>query len=127
MHPYGLMTDDCVKRAIAVTTGLDYMDVQRGLNAHKKITGAKKFNESKNPDSYVENVLGFAKVKLPKKNDGSRIKADEFCAAHPKGRFILTMSGHWTACVNGVILDTWDCGSREVYSFFCISPLVSSK
>ena len=28
-HPYQLEVDDCVKRAITVTTGMDYMDVQR--------------------------------------------------------------------------------------------------
>jgi len=30
------VTDDCVKRALTVTTGMDYMEVQRELNRYKK-------------------------------------------------------------------------------------------
>ena len=122
-HPYQLEVDDCVKRAIAVTTNMDYMDVQWGLNQHKKITGAKKFNSDGNPRSYVENVLGFPRVVIPKKNDGTRITANEFCKSHPRGRFIISMAGHWSAVINGTILDTWDCGNEELYSYYAVTPI----
>ena len=122
-HPYQLEVDDCVKRAITVTTGMDYMDVQRGLNQHKKITGAKKFNSDGNPQSYVANVLGFPRVTIPKKTDGTRVMAKEFCKTHPKGRFIISMSRHWSAVINGTILDTWDCGNKELLSYYAVTPV----
>ena len=55
-HPKGLSTDDCVKRALVVVTGRDYVTVQRELNEYKKVTGAKSFNSAENL-RYVENIL----------------------------------------------------------------------
>ena len=54
-HPKGLSTDDCVKRAIVVVTGLDYSKVQRELNEYKMVTGAKSFNSVKNL-RYVDDI-----------------------------------------------------------------------
>ncbi|MBQ8742945.1 MAG: hypothetical protein IJZ03_06215 [Clostridia bacterium] len=102
---------------------MDYKDVQRGLNDHKKITGAKTFNSDDNPRSYVENVLGFPKVAIAKKEDGSRMTAREFCQSHPKGRYIISMSGHWSAVINGTVVDTWDCSDEGLYSFYAITPI----
>ncbi|MBP3369428.1 MAG: hypothetical protein J6L85_01640 [Clostridia bacterium] len=122
-HPYQYDVDDCVKRAITVTTGMDYKEVQRGLNRHKKITGAEKFNSDNNPNSYVENILGFKRTAAPKKSDGSRMSVDEFCQAFPKGRFIVSVRGHWSAVINGNLLDTWDCGKKELLAYYAVTPL----
>lgn len=102
---------------------MKYMDVQRGLNAHKKITGAKYYYSSGHPRSYVENVLGFPRVLIPKKEDGSRMTAREFCQVHPKGRYIISMPGHWSAVINGMIVDTWDCSEEGLYSYYVITPI----
>ena len=107
-HPKGLLTDDCVKRAIVVATGMDYSRVQRELNGHKTVTGAKSFNSVKNL-CYVEDVLKAKRITF--KNE---MTADEFCKSHPRGRYILDMEGHWSACVDGCIYDTWDCGKGRV-------------
>ena len=40
--------------------------------------------------------------------------AEEFCQKHPMGRYILDMEEHWSACVDGCIYDTWDCGNEKV-------------
>lgn len=120
-HPYQLEVEDCVKRAITVTTNMDYRDVQRGLNQHKKITGAQKFNSCENPRSYVENVLGFLRVAVPASGDGTPMTVDAFCRAHPKGRFIISVLGHWSAVINGTILDTWDCSNEILLSYYCVS------
>lgn len=108
-NPRGISTTDCVKRAISAATGMDYKKVQTELNRYKKITGAKTFNSDHNPHKYVENVLNGKKIKLP---DG--MSAEEFCQAHPKGRFILDMETHWSCAIDGVIYDSWDCSRRTV-------------
>ena len=107
-HPTGLSTDDCVKRAIIVVTGWDYAIVQRELNDYKKVTGAKSFNSVKNL-RYVEDVLKARKIPL-----NNQLTAEEFCQKHPSGRYILDMDEHWSACVDGRIYDTWDCGKEKV-------------
>ena len=107
-HPKGLSVDDCVKRAIVAVTGYDYAVVQRELNEYKKVTGAKSFNSIKNL-RYVEDVLKATKVSFSKE-----MTAEEFCKKHPRGRYILDMDEHWSACVDGCIYDTWDCSKKTV-------------
>ena len=41
-------------------------------------------------------------------------RGDIFCKMHPRGRYILDMDEHWSACVDGCIYDTWDCGKEKV-------------
>lgn len=107
-HPKGLSTDDCVKRALVVVTGRDYVTVQRELNEYKKVTGAKSFNSVENL-RYVEDILKAKKISLH-----TQMTAEEFCQKHPMGRYILDMEEHWSACVDGCIYDTWDCGNEKV-------------
>ena len=107
-HPKGLSTDDCVKRAIVVVTGMDYSRIQRELNEYKKVTGAKSFNSVKNL-RYVEDVLKANKHLLK-----SKLTAEEFCKKHSIGRYILDMDEHWSACVDGCIYDSWDCSKEKV-------------
>lgn len=109
-HPKGLSTGDCVKRSIVVVTGMDYSKVQRELNEYKAVTGAKSFNSIKNL-RYVEDVLKAKKITFH-----SELTAEDFCKEYPRGRYILDMDGHWSACVDGCIYDTWDC-SKETVNF----------
>ncbi len=117
-HPYNRLVDDCVKRSVTLTTGISYKEVKKGLNEHKKITGAKAFNEKGNPRSYMENVLGFPRVIAQKKADGTCDTVEEFAKAHPKGRYVVSVSGHWTVCIDGIIYDTWDCSKESVLSYY---------
>lgn len=121
IHPHHLNVDDCTKRSIALTTGMDYKLVAKGLNEHKRVTGVKLFYNTPNPHSYVENVLGFSRVKVAKRADGTRMSADEFAGEHPFGRYILSLRGHWVACIDGILFDTWDCSREEVLSFYAIT------
>lgn len=117
-HPYNRLVDDCVKRSIALTTGISYKDVKKGLNEHKKITGAKAFNEKGNPGSYMENALGFPRTIAQKRSDGTRETVEEFARSHPKGRYVVSVVGHWTACIDGIIYDTWDCSKERILSYY---------
>ena len=107
-HPCGRITDDCVKRAITVVTGWDYMRVQRELNAYKRAVGAKAFN-SPRALKFVEDVLGAKRIELQ-----GKMSVKKFCSEHPFGRFILDLREHWSACVDGIIYDTWNCSDEYV-------------
>ena len=107
-HPRGLLTDDCVKRAIAIVTGWDYISVRRMLNEYKKVTGAKAFNSVENL-CHAKEALKAKKISLDRS-----LTAEEFCEIYPRGRYILDMDEHWSACVDGCIYDTWDCGNEKV-------------
>ncbi len=114
-NPLGRRTGDCVKRAITLASGLTYSDVEAGLQQHRKITGASAFNTDNNPDSYVLHALHAVWLSFPAVKGQKRMTGERFCRAYPKGRYILTMAGHWTACIDGVIMDTWDCSRKIVY------------
>ena len=116
-HPKGISTNDCVKRAIVVVTGMDYMEVQRQLNQYKKVSGAKQFNSIKNL-RYVEDKLHAKTILLEKP-----ITAAEFCQNHPHGRYILDIQEHWSSCVNGTLYDTWDCSNELVRLAYEVSTL----
>lgn len=120
-HPRKLSTDDCTKRSICLTTGIPYAEVQRGMNAHKRITGVKRFYNAPNPKSYMEKVLGFVRVSVPERADGTRPSAEDFALTHPVGRYVLSMSGHWSACIDGIIYDTWDCSREAILSYYEIT------
>lgn len=115
-HPKQKKVGDCVKRAITIATGKDYMEVQRDLNRLKKITGCEKFNDNENYKYYIEKVLNAKKISFPAQKGFSRMNGYRFCEAFPKGTFILRMAGHLSCCVDGIINDTWDCSEKCVYN-----------
>ncbi len=124
LHPKDLLIGDCVKRSIAMAANMEYATVQRELNKHKKVTGAKAFNENGNPDSYVKNVLQGEKIVFSKNQN---MTGAGFCEEHPKGNYILDMGTHWTACVDGVIYDTWNCSGEQVEYAYKITPKEYNK
>lgn len=50
-----------------------------------------------------------------------RITVLQFAETHPKGRYVVTIAGHETAVVDGVILDAWNCGEKCVVGYFDMS------
>ena len=115
-HPKGLFVGDCVKRAISKAANMDYKEVQKMLNDYKKISGAKKFNElHKNVEPILEKILNGKRMSFPAEKGKPRMNGERFCDCYPQGRYVLQMANHLTACVDGVIYDTWDCSEKCVY------------
>ena len=112
-HPKGIKTGDCVVRAIATATNKDYLECRRELNQKKHELGFSGYKDTLFLYKYLESNprLIFKAVK-----GEPRIKGSDFTELHPKGTYILKMAGHITACIDGVILDTWDCSYRSVYT-----------
>lgn len=113
VHPKGIRTGDCVVRAIATASGKDYVECRRELNQKKREWNFTSYKDTQFLYRYFESSprLIFKAVK-----GQPRIKGSDFCELHPKGTYILKMAGHVAACIDGVILDTWDCSYRSVYT-----------
>lgn len=120
VHPDGKRVGDCVKRAITVTENRDYNDVKIDLNRLKRELGAKNFNDNIVWKTYVERN-GYTKLSFPAVKGEPRMNGHRFAEAYPKGSYILRMAGHLSACVDGVIYDTWDCREKCVYNAFKVS------
>tara|TARA_A100001035_G_scaffold144805_1_gene113925 strand:+ start:259 stop:717 length:459 start_codon:yes stop_codon:yes gene_type:complete len=126
---------DCVPRAIAIATGLDYKQVYDDLNrltkeyaSNKRTKVAKKLTKGRQSvrdgtykevyKPYLES-LGWTWIPTMKIGQGCKVHldADEL----PTGTIICSVSRHLVTVVDGIINDTYDCsreGTRCVYGYF---------
>jgi hypothetical protein len=119
-------TGDCVTRAIAIATGLDYKKVYDDLNEMAKHERKSKYKKSNSRTGvrrttlrkYLEG-MGWKFVPTMLIGSGCRVhlRADEL----PGGTIICSVSHHLTCVIDGVLNDTYDCtrdGNRCVYGYF---------
>lgn len=119
---------DCVTRAIANATGIDYKEVYDNLNklAKKERIGKRKRTVSNSRSGvytttakkYLESI-GW--VWKPTMTIGSGCKVHLREDELPKGNLIVNVSQHFTCVKDGVLYDTYDCtrgGNRCVYGYF---------
>lgn len=118
-------TGDCVARSIAIATQKPYREVYDGLNAMAKGERPRKGKSRSSARSGVHrptirrymDSIGWRWVPTMSIGTGCKVHlaADEL----PKGRLVVSLSGHLTAMIDGVIHDTHD-PRREVS--FLIEP-----
>ena len=46
------------------------------------------------------------------------VSVSQFCADHPKGTYVLAVSGHVVTAINGEYWDSWDSGDCIVLYYF---------
>ena len=114
------INNDSIIRAISITTEMDYGDVFRSINRHKKITGAHYFCSPGHPQDYLSNVLNLERVSVHPDENGTRMTVSEFCDKYPAGRYIVSTGNEWSAVVDGFILDTKDCSKDSVYAYYTV-------
>lgn len=120
---------DCVVRAIAIATGLDYRTVYKELTRRQQAAHAAKPKRYRNSTARTGIAMDLTKAYLaelgwewvPVMGFGTgctmHLRPDEV----PPGRVILRLSRHICALINGVIHDTYDPsrdGVRCVYGFW---------
>lgn len=44
----------------------------------------------------------------------------EFIEEYPRGRYLITMTGHITTVINGVLYDTFDCRDRRIWCVWVV-------
>ena len=121
---------DCVTRAIANATGVDYKEAYDAINAlAKKERASKRKSGRSNARNgvysdtyrkYIEGTLGW--VWVPCMTIGSGCKTHLRDGELPtKGNYIVRTSHHLTCIKDGVLVDTYDCsrdGDRCVYGYW---------
>lgn len=119
---------DCVTRAIAIATGIDYLEVYKALNqlAKSERTGKRKrgVSSSRNgvyKDTFKKYLTSIGWKWVPTMQFGQgctvHLRADEL----PSGTIIVSLSKHLACVKDGVLYDTYDCtrdGTRCVYGYF---------
>ena len=126
-------TGDCVCRAICIATGKPYKEVYEALangNATQRKgkregckagvkTAARGINTKRKWFADYMASLGFVWTPTMLIGQGCKVhlKAEEL----PTGKLIVNVSNHFTAVIDGVINDTYDCsrgGTRCVYGYY---------
>lgn len=116
---------DCVTRAIANATGMDYKEIHDGINALAKKerkgrikTSARNGVRPSTSKKYIKS-LGWEWHPCMTIGSGCKVhlNADEL----PSGTLIVKVTHHLTCVKDGVIYDTYDCsrdGERCVYGYW---------
>lgn len=122
---------DCVTRSIAIASGLSYQEVYKALaegtgNQRASSRTGKRGKSARNGinvkrkwfKDYMKSI-GFEWVPTMQIGSGCQVhlRPEEL----PPGRLVVSVSKHYTAVIDGVLHDTWDCsrdGLRCVYGYW---------
>lgn len=102
-NPYNRHIDDCVVRALSALTGKDWYEVYDELSDLASDKG-QMFDS-------VEFVEDYLDKRYPRECHYAK-NVGEFAIEHPYGKYAVTMNGHITAIIDGVIIDTFDPSKR---------------
>ena len=109
------LASDCVARAIAIATGLDWMLVMEGL-FNIGLRMGRMPNESQVFEEYLSEI-GWVKNKPLRKSNGRKYKVKNLPIDKDK-RYIIRTSKHLTAITYGEHRDTWNCGESCANSYY---------
>ena len=114
-NPGAKRAGDCAVRAIAKAMGTDWEKTYlalcvEGLRAHDMPSGNSVWG------SYLK-ANGFRQRILPDACPECYTVA-AFADEHPHGVYVLALSGHVVAVVNGDYYDTWDSGEEVPVYYF---------
>jgi len=105
-------TGDCVTRAIAIATGVPYIDVYNYL---KKASGTSPRDgmHRKFYDKFLIGELGWKWQATMTVGSGCRVHLD--ASELPTGRIVCRLSRHLCAVIDGVLHDTYDCSDTGTW------------
>lgn len=109
---------DCVVRAVANATGLDYMKVYDDLKELNDGKSCRNGTPKKVTKAYIQS-LGWKWKPTMLVGQGCKVHLNE--DELPSGTLIVQVSKHLTCVKDGVLYDTYDCsrdGTRCVYGYW---------
>ena len=102
-NTHGNHIEDCVIRCLAILTNRPWREIYNELSDLAGDMGLM-FDD-------VEFVENYLDDRYDRECHYSK-KVGEFAREYPRGRYAVTMNGHITAIINGVIYDTFDPSDR---------------
>lgn len=113
LNPDGKRIGDCEIRAIAKATGKPYTQIEREIWLALGEVGYRHHCDA--GKIYLQKC-GYKKLSFPAKKGCPRMTPRAFAESHQKGRYVLSLAGHFTTSVEGQIYDIWDCSDKCVYN-----------
>lgn len=108
---------DCVTRAIAIATGIDYKEVYDTIKDLLQHTPRNSLTKNESKD--IMHYFGFSWIPTMTIGSGctTHLREEEL----PSGTIVCSVSGHYTCVKDGVIYDTFNPsrdGNRCVYGYW---------
>lgn len=102
-NAHGKFANDCVVRAISLAEDKTWNETYEELSEIAQRNGIILDDVN-----FVEPLLDsrYERVCYDNKYVG------DFVEEHPRGTYLITMLGHITCCIDGVLYDTFDCRNR---------------
>ena len=103
---YNNNIEDCTIRAISVAENISWDKAYIKLSDYARERGLM-LSSVQSIESYLDdNYKRFCNY---------NITVGEFARKYNRGIYLVTMRGHITVIVNGVIIDTFDCSNRKMW------------
>lgn len=103
---YNNNIEDCTIRAISVAENISWDKAYIKLSDYARQRGLM-LSSVQSIESYLDdNYYRFCNY---------NITVGEFARKYNRGTYLVTMRGHITVIVNGVIIDTFDCSNRKMW------------
>jgi len=115
-NPTAARTGDCAVRAIARATGKSWDNIYLDLCILGYTMG--DWGSSNAVWGAYLKRCGFTRQALPASCPDCYTVAD-FADEHPKGIYVLALSGHVVTVVDGRYYDTWDSGDEMPLYYWC--------
>ena len=112
-NPLKRNVNDCCVRAIALATGRTWDETYKQLSDFARIEGIT-FSEVEFIDDYLSQR--YEKYCPIKGQDF--ITLEDFLKAKLPGRWLVTMSGHITAVIDGICYDTFNPSKRFIHCIY---------
>lgn len=113
-NPKGKQVGDCTVRAISKAMGQSWEDTYIALAMMGLILGDMP-NANSVWGAYLRSK-GFKRTMIPDMCPDC-YSVVEFSEDHPRGTYILALSGHVVCVIDGNYYDAWDCG-KEIPLFY---------
>ena len=102
-NPFGKFENDCSVRAISTAEGITWDE------AYDKLTELAQINRTMPDDrDFIRKYLDVNYPRVPYLPE----TVGEVAGMYPNNVLLITMKGHITCCLYGVIEDTFDCRKR---------------
>lgn len=102
----GNSVNDCVVRAISKAENKSWDETYEQLSNIAQVEGILLDDVN-----FVENYLD----KRYRRTCRYSKTVGEFAEEYPRGTYLITMNGHITVLIDGVIYDTFDCSERRMW------------
>lgn len=109
-NPLKREVNDCVIRAISLAQNRSWNEVYDELSEYAKEQGTLLDDVT-----FVEPYLNERYSKECYRCKSCKLTLKDFAYTHKKGIYLVTMKGHITCVIDGVLYDTWDCSHRNIW------------